>query len=369
MSSGETSDPVRTRLRDGIEGLRARQSVRRRPQRVVEAQTIEHRADVGRFLPVLGSADNIGRVVDHEPDGPNPVEVRLRVRPAAPTLGSLQSLRREGIPTNRLRSLSAQVLGEQRYHRFAQRTKVASQSLLTVPGIHSTRRLYSWRDRHRGETCVILGNGPSLNKTDWNLIENVFTFGLNRIYLAFDDMGFETSVLVSVNQLVIEQCRDELLELPLPKFFSWRAKDELPLAQDIVFLQSVRGPKFSTNPVLEGVWEGATVTYVAMQLAYWMGFKRVVLIGVDHYFETNGPAHETVVSEGSDPNHFHPEYFGEGFRWQLPDLETSEVAYRLARREFEVNGRDIVDATIGGALTVFPKMGLRDALLGRGPGR
>ena len=70
------------------------------------------------------------------------------------------------------------------------------------------------------------------------------------------------------------------------------------------------------------------------------------------------------MSDGPDPNHFSGDYFGKGFRWNLPDLETSEMAYRMAREYFEKAGRKIVDATIGGKLTVFPKVGY-DSLFGK----
>jgi hypothetical protein len=63
-----------------------------------------------------------------------------------------------------------------------------------------------------------------------------------------------------------------------------------------------------------------------------------------------------VESQGADPDHFSPSYFGKGFRWQLPDLEGSERGYRLARQAFEKDGRRVVDATLGGKLTVFPKV-------------
>jgi hypothetical protein len=63
-----------------------------------------------------------------------------------------------------------------------------------------------------------------------------------------------------------------------------------------------------------------------------------------------------VVSTGDDPNHFAPGYFGKGFRWQLPDLDGSERAYRLARKAYAEAGRHIVDATVGGKLTIFPKV-------------
>ena len=77
--------------------------------------------------------------------------------------------------------------------------------------------------------------------------------------------------------------------------------------------------------------------------------------GVDHSFATKGKRNTTIGSDGDEPNHFHAGYFGKGFRWQLPDLDTSEVAYGMAKQAYEADGRTIVDATIGGKLTVFPK--------------
>jgi len=87
-----------------------------------------------------------------------------------------------------------------------------------------------------------------------------------------------------------------------------------------------------------------------------MGFTRVILIGVDHSFASKGMPNTTVVSTGEDPNHFSGAYFGKGFRWLLPDLETSEIGYRMARRAYETAGRSVVDATIGGKLDIFPKV-------------
>jgi hypothetical protein len=87
-----------------------------------------------------------------------------------------------------------------------------------------------------------------------------------------------------------------------------------------------------------------------------MGFQEVILVGVDHNFVTRGPANSAVISEGDDPNHFSPDYFGKGFKWQLPDLEGSERAYRRAKEAYEQADRRVVDATVGGKLTVFPKI-------------
>jgi hypothetical protein len=191
-------------------------------------------------------------------------------------------------------------------------------------------------------------------------LRDEYTFGLNRISLLFDKVGFETTFLVSVNRLVIEQSAAEILSTASMKFVSWRARDSFPRDADVTYLRSVRGPLFSTNLIRNGAWEGGTVTFVAMQLAYHLGFEQAVLIGVDHSFATQGPPNKAVTSTGDDPNHFDPSYFGKGYRWQLPDLETSEYAYRLARRQFEAAGREIVDATVAGKLTVFRKVRYED---------
>ncbi len=220
----------------------------------------------------------------------------------------------------------------------------------------SIRKLSALKDSHKGERCFLIGNGPSLRNTDLTRLKGEFTFGFNRIFLAAAELGFTPSCLVSVNNLVIEQSAAELQALKLPKFFAWRSRRWLKMADDIHFIYtSYTGPGFSPD-VTGRVWEGATVTNVGLQLAFHMGFACVILIGVDHSFSSQGKPNATIVSQGDDPNHFSNAYFGKGFRWQLPDLETSERGYRLARRAYEQAGRKVLDATIGGKLQVFPKV-------------
>jgi hypothetical protein len=222
--------------------------------------------------------------------------------------------------------------------------------------LDSIQKINSLRNSHLGEECVIIGNGPSLRETDLLKLKNVFTIGMNRFYLAFPELGFTTSCLLSVNNLVIEQCAEDLRALSIPTFVAWRGRKWINPAANLHYLYtSYLLPGFNSNAAGR-LWEGATVTFVAMQLAYFMGFKQVVLIGVDHSFTSKGTPNSTVVSTGDDPNHFNPAYFGKGFRWQLPDLETSELAYCMARDAYKKDGREIIDATVGGKLTVFPKV-------------
>jgi hypothetical protein len=220
----------------------------------------------------------------------------------------------------------------------------------------SIQKINALRNTHSGERCFIIGNGPSLKNTDLSKLQNEFTIGMNRFYLAFHDLGFMTSLLLTVNDLVIEQCAEDIRTLPIPTFVSWRGRKWIEPAPNLHYLYtSYVLPRFNGNAAGR-LWEGATVTYVAMQLAYHMGFKQVILIGVDHSFATQGKPNSTVVSGGEDPNHFNPGYFGKGFRWQLPDLETSELAYSIAREAYSKSGREIIDATVGGKLAIFPKV-------------
>lgn len=217
------------------------------------------------------------------------------------------------------------------------------------------RRLAALKDRHCGQRGFIIGNGPSLRNTDLSRLRHEYTIGMNRIYLLFEELGFQTTYYLSVNDLVVEQCAADIQRLEMPRFVSWRARRWLSPAEDLYFLHTTyTGPKFAAD-ARHRLWEGATVTYVALQLAFHLGFEQVILIGVDHNFVTQGPPNTTVVSQGDDPNHFHPGYFGKGFRWQLPDLETSERAYRMAWLAYEQAGRQVIDATVGGKLTVFPR--------------
>ena len=43
-----------------------------------------------------------------------------------------------------------------------------------------------FKNKHLGERCFIVGNGPSLKNTKLDLIKNEFSFAMNRISMIFD---------------------------------------------------------------------------------------------------------------------------------------------------------------------------------------
>lgn len=231
-------------------------------------------------------------------------------------------------------------------------------SIYGYSNLKSLFRLWRMKDKYRGKRCFIIGNGPSLKKTNLALLKNEYTFGLNRIYLLFKEIGFETSFYVCINNLVISQIYKDINKLRIPKLLSTNSKKIIDYDKHTVLLRSVSSQPFPFDPT-QGVWEGATVTYVAMQIAYYLGFTKVILLGVDHNFITKGEPHKIVSLKGDDQNHFSPDYF-KGFKWQLPDLKTSELAYRIADYVFKEDDREIVDATVGGKLDIFPKVKLEE---------
>jgi len=227
---------------------------------------------------------------------------------------------------------------------------------------NSSRLLMQHRDKYRGRRCVIMGNGPSLNNADLSLLKNELTFGLNKIYLLFDRIDWRPTFYVCVNPFVIQQSAQQILnDIPGLKFLDFASFRYLPYVESIVYLLSLGAKGFSTDPC-EGIFQSHTVTYVAMQLAYYLGFDEVFLVGVDHFFNAvnSGQPDQMVVQNDYDTDHFDPNYFAKGQEWNLPNLKGSEEGYRIAKATFEKAGRKIYDATIGGHLTVFEKVDFYD---------
>lgn len=219
------------------------------------------------------------------------------------------------------------------------------------------RRLAGLRGRHRGERCVIVANGPSLNTMDLSFLRCEHAIGLNKIHLGFQRFGFYPRYYVAVNPKVVQQSLAEIRALNCVKFIGSRAAREAGLAEDaLTHVIDTDKPvaRFCTDLAL-GMHEGFTVTHAALQVAYHLGFHEVVLIGLDHRYTFEGRPNEERTLQGADTNHFSDRYFGYGQRWDNPDLRASEDSYRAALQAFRADGRCIVDATPGGACPVFPK--------------
>jgi hypothetical protein len=222
-------------------------------------------------------------------------------------------------------------------------------------------RIRLLHNRHRDQRCIIVANGPSLNKMDLSFLRSEIVFGMNKIHLGFRKFGFYPKYYVAVNAKVIEQSLSEISAMNCVKFIGNQGAQGKVKEGPLTYLVNTTTPPARfCHDISHGVHEGFTVTHAALQIAYYLGFKEAVLIGLDHRYEFAGKPNEARTLHGPDPNHFCESYFGHGQRWDNPDLVNSEESYALARREFERAGRRIIDATVDGACPTFEKADYRE---------
>jgi len=249
---------------------------------------------------------------------------------------------------------------------------------------------YEWfeemRDSRRGETAVIIGNGPSLNEIDLEQLKGIDTFGVNSIFLADDRLPEPLTYYVVEDTAVFKDNAKAIKAYEAEhKLFPtlYRAKFEADeITENTHFFRMNMGfygrtspwgptgtlcyPRFSTD-ASQRVFCGQSVTIINLQLAHWFGYDRILLIGMDFSYEIPSDAERNgniIVSRSDDPNHFHPDYFGPGKTWKDPKLDRVLINYRLAREIYETTGRTIVNCTVGGRLELFPRMTLDEALGG-----
>ena len=224
-------------------------------------------------------------------------------------------------------------------------------------------KLRELRDIYRNKPLLIIGNGPSLNETPLDNFINIPAIGMNKIDLLFSKVKWRPSLILSSNPLVVMQNQEFYGSTKIPVFLSWKNRWLMKKLnrQSVGYYLQVNTEEFLTD-FSSGVGAGATITYAAMQLAYYAGANPVILFGIDHSFAAKGPANKVVKSKEDDKSHFDPNYFGKGTMWQLPDLEFSERAYSRAKKAFEKDGRTIYDATINGKLKIFDKISVEQAI-------
>ena len=217
--------------------------------------------------------------------------------------------------------------------------------------------LRSLHNKFAGQPMLVVGNGPSLNETPLDDFAEVPSIGMNKIDLLFPRTTWRPTIIVCTNTLVAKQHRDEFIRSEIPIYLSWKSRHFIPRrSRDrINYFLSLTQRAFSPD-ITVGVGCGATVTYAALQFAYYMGADPVIIFGVDHSYATKGKPHEIRRREGPDVDHFDPAYFKAGSFWGIPNLELSEMAYQATLHAFEQVGRKVYDATIGGKLEIFPKI-------------
>jgi hypothetical protein len=210
------------------------------------------------------------------------------------------------------------------------------------------------KNYHDGETCIIIGNGPSLNDCPRRLLNKHITFGSNKIYA----LPFQPNYYCIIDKAMLKACMPVLRQ-------GWR-----PQYQMFLRAEACLPDNYPIYPVRLGGWSkdidnlivmGGTVTYAMLQIASWMGFRKFLLVGVDHYYPKAGKGQPggKFVAQGSDPDHFETEdgtpYFEPGETYNRPELKGTTIAYQWAREYFEQCGKECINLTPGSKLDVFER--------------
>ena len=264
--------------------------------------------------------------------------------------------------------------------------------------------LDEFHNRHKGQRCFVVGNGPSLQQLDMSRLKDEITLGSNRCFLGYPTWGFPFTYWGVYDKFQIEEYHAVYAtHVPeaCPKFFPVEYSPLMNVAQGCPV--NTRWPQgvsraFSDDPAQ--VYVGFTVTYMLLQIAAIMGCNPIILIGTDHrydlrqrgysrlfrsfrrrvarqlrggaIFETSLAAHRTwkqhrhanpispalwSTQDATTATHFTGAYTDGGKnRFLPPEPEEAERDFECAAAWARKNTVDILNATPDSALTSFPRI-------------
>jgi len=220
--------------------------------------------------------------------------------------------------------------------------------------------LKKFKDIHKGERCFIIGTGPSLNKTNLSLIRDEIIFGVNTLYTGLEKFKIKCKYYAVSDYMVWENHYQNILGLDTILFLSSGAADlyfrsgrhvgDRQKAEVYIIreLERIWTAGDISKDITRGVYIGETIIIdICLQVAYYMGFDKVYLLGCDcdysglHRFD------------GSITDNM-------GGRGVLDDWSDIFYGYTICKRAFEADGREIINATVGGKLEVFKRERLED---------
>ncbi|TVY07213.1 6-hydroxymethylpterin diphosphokinase MptE-like protein [Paenibacillus cremeus] len=176
--------------------------------------------------------------------------------------------------------------------------------LIKFKKINTHKEIKKLENIHQGERCFIIGNGPSLTVEDLEKISTEVTFASNRIYGIYNQTKWRPTYYCSADPNFAKAVKQDFVEVinsSKMSFLNLRCTNDypkeiigntsvyfyfIPKVWGIHFLQNENSnklPKFSNN-FSKRAYSGATITYEMIQLAVYMGFKEIYLIGVDHQY-------------------------------------------------------------------------------------
>ena len=220
-------------------------------------------------------------------------------------------------------------------------------------------RITALKNRYAGKRCFIIGNGPSLTPEDLELLRShkEFCFGSNRVYQIYGRTKWRPDIYCVQDYKLICASTAEISAVDAKlRIVSTVPQWKYPPLKGFLRVRHTmkefypEPPEFSED-ISDCIYEGFTVSYMCIQTAAYLGFREMVLLGVDHSYSQELTADGKVRKFDGVRDHFSDKDKADN----LPQLYRSTLAYEAAKAYADAHGIKIYNATRGGKLEVFER--------------
>lgn len=230
------------------------------------------------------------------------------------------------------------------------------------------KKLKSLREKYEGETCFIVGNGPSLTVEDLEKLKDKHCFAFNRIYEIYDKTNWRPEFYMVLDNDVMRTVAKNISRLDSKfKLLNVMGKTMGIKGDNSTIFFCSYGPykvkefiyikKRISEDVSKYISLNYSVTGAAIETAIYLGFKEIVFVGMDHnysrYIDKDGVGHcDDSVKDYSLMTKHDFVYF--------IYKDALESCFKCYREYCESHNIRIVNATRGGKLDVFERVDLDD---------
>lgn len=228
------------------------------------------------------------------------------------------------------------------------------------------KKLAQYRNIHQGERCFVIGNGPSLRAEDLQILHDnhIVTFASNRIFHIYDQTQWRPTYYVSEDLTILQSIQDTVANLPckarfLPINHKWDGYVDVADATwfYLDFTSDFKRTFGLSLDITRGIRCCGTVTMSCIQLALYMGFTDIYLLGVDHNYSSYIDSTGNLVVDQTVKDYFSEDYDTDFKNIIKRDLSSTTRSYlsaeKLSRRD---GGFRVYNATRGGKLEVFERV-------------
>lgn len=251
------------------------------------------------------------------------------------------------------------------------------RGFLRIHGIFRTdndQKLASYKDKHLGDSCFLIGNGPSLSAADLDLLAGRKSIACNMVYRVFGKTTWRPDYHCVTESAYAKKYAQEFAENIQTPFFTTRScKRTMPVVpKETVFVDNLTTDEYYVRGNLLDyyVTPFASVMVFMLELAIYMGFKRIYLLGVDNTNSLKAGGHFTKGYESNEIIDINIKRVEAQLKTaglnaeQAGDYQVlrAQRAYLLLKQYADAHGIQIYNATRGGMLEIFPRVTLEDAL-------